>query len=149
MLAWKNNWAYANDIPKKSTRGSMTLPRDVQLGEYCGKTVVFSYPVREVVDAIRAGAEGWKHSVINLDEDSREVLLKGDSGWNLKIGIDDGMLKLDRSATKNPDFSEKFQKSIDIPVPLKAGYRIDVFSGPDSAELFVDGGAIAATLLFP
>lgn len=149
MLAWKNNWAYANDLPTRGTRGSMTLPRELFLGDYCGRITVFSYPVKEVSEAIRAGLGGWKHTAFEFDENQCEAVLEGGAGWVLKISVHNGLMTLDRSATMNPGFSEKFQKTIDIPAPLKDKYRIDIFSGPDSAELFVDGGAIAATMLFP
>ena len=31
MLGWMNNWDYANDIPTRSWRSSMALPREVAL----------------------------------------------------------------------------------------------------------------------
>lgn len=47
-IGWMNNWRYANQIPSRGWRGTMTIPRELTLYEAEGRTLVRQQPVAEL-----------------------------------------------------------------------------------------------------
>ena len=54
MIAWMNNWQYANSIPTHPWRSAMAVPRELTLERIAGKTELVGTPVRQL-QSLRQG----------------------------------------------------------------------------------------------
>ena len=48
MIAWMNNWQYAQDIPTDPWRSAMAAPRELTLAKIAGRTELVGTPVRQL-----------------------------------------------------------------------------------------------------
>lgn len=64
--AWMNNWAYANQIPASTWRGSMSIPRELVLQRMGSDVLLVQQPVREITQ-MRRSKLTWQSRTIERD----------------------------------------------------------------------------------
>lgn len=176
MIAWMNNWEYANQIPTSPWRSPMSLVREVSLRTIDGKARLtqeaegdfgsisdpagtFTLAHTEVADDthILDGAAG---SVQRIDVTLRPgsatefgLVVRGDGHQGTRIGIrpTEGALVVDRRHSGQTSFHEAFA-SIDT-APIRAidgDYKLTIFVDRCSVEVFAQDGQVTMTeLIFP
>lgn len=138
MLAWMNDWSYAENIPTGEWRSAMALPREVTLEVVDGEYELVQAPVEEVStlevtkDSLRkrnvnvndgAVALPWSSDayVLDVTVDPKDAELAGvavrtsndygpDSGEGTFVGIDTeaGKIVVDRTRSGAVDFDPDF-----------------------------------------
>ena len=78
--AWMNNWQYANAVPASTSRGSLTLPRELSLASTPDGLRLRQAPITEL-QSLRAEPRQWQNVVIT----SQPNVLEGVSGELLEI----------------------------------------------------------------
>ena len=76
MVAWMNNWQYAQDIPTDPWRSAMSVPRELTLERIAGKTELVGTPVRQ----LQSLRHGRPFQARNARGCSKGPPLCGDSG---------------------------------------------------------------------
>jgi sucrose-6-phosphate hydrolase SacC (GH32 family) len=175
MIAWMNNWDYAEAVPTAPWRGQMSLPRELSLATKNGRPHLIQRPaVSHLISAsepsaakegpilldnseyqLRAGLQGA--GIIDIDmriQDAGEVglLIQGpDSEIRIGVRPAEGTLFLDRSAAGNTSFHSTFPSIDSAPAPTKDGrLQMRVYLDHNSIELFIHDGEITLTdAIFP
>lgn len=174
-LGWMNNWAYANEVPSVTFRGSNTLPRELGLRRVGGELLLTSVPAREaekLLDepfAVPAFAVETEHNVsplpsgpapagrIELELEGGDAEVFGCKLFNCRGEYVDicfnrieGTMLVDRSHSGRTDFSPAFAATRPVPFASSGRSRLTFWIDRSSIELFVDGGERAATnLIYP
>lgn len=164
LLGWQNNWRYANDLPQNATRGRMTSPRELSLGDYNGRITLFAKPVREIQSAAQPTVINslgeidtdlpyiFDFSVCNDDAERVEIKLSNRFDQHLTLCFDfsQNTFSVDRERSGNCGFNDDFASTTVAQLPHKNCYRLELIVDALSVECFVDGGAVAMTqLVFP
>ena len=175
MIAWMNNWDYANHIPTTPWRSPMSLARDITLQTRDGNLSLVQQPAGDwtvlasqepycltattINDGVQvlAGAEGTVQRIdVTFTPGSAAefgLILRGDGATGTRVGIrpGDGTLFVDRRESGITDFHHSFP-SIDT-APLRAtsgSYHLTIFVDRCSVEVFAQGGLVTMTeLIFP
>jgi len=169
-LGWMNNIGYMNQIPTKTWRGMMSLPRELKLIEKDGRIKLVQKPIEELKELreniyqeddinlademiiytedenyelnalIEFGKAEGVSFVLNENGDQKTVV-----GFNIK----EGKIFVDRRSSGVTDFSDNFleYKEIDWKVKDKQ-IGINIFVDGSSLEVFIDGGELSITDLF-
>jgi fructan beta-fructosidase len=154
MIAWANNWRYANEIPAAGWRGAMSLPRELSLRKTEVGYRLMQTPVREM-SALR-GEEVT--SLKNLEKKFElEVEISGSGVGGVHIGADttnyaevgydfaDHEIFLDRSKGGvldfHPDFETVESKSMNVTEKIKLRIFLDEFI----LEVFTEDGSVSLT----
>ncbi len=176
MIAWMNNWEYANQIPTTPWRSPMTLAREISLHTIDGKPRLiqkaagdfaalaeagpaFSLTDTEIADGTRI-LEGAAGSVQRIDvtltpgtAEEFGLVVRGDGARGTRIGIRpaEGTLIVDRRDSGDTDFHESFPSIDSAPVLTTDGsYDLTVYVDRCSVEVFAQGGQVTMTeLIFP
>lgn len=175
MVAWMNNWEYANDIPTGQWRSAMALPRELSLKTIDGRPKLVSEvtpqidglskpfaavsvpagPVAEGETALPVDGVG---SVYRVDA----VLKPGTAssfGLALRTSSDgtqstpltydtaSGSLSLDRRASGDVSFNPTFSSVETAPVALddNGRLRLEVYVDNASVQAFAQGGSTTIT----
>ncbi|KRE69099.1 glycoside hydrolase family 32 protein [Arthrobacter sp. Soil762] len=176
MIAWMNNWEYANQIPTSPWRSPMTLAREVSLRTIDGKARLiqeaagdfasisdpartFSLAHTEIADGTHT-LDGAAGSVQRIDVTLRPgsatefgLIVRGNGAQGTRIGIRpvEGTLVVDRRDSGQTSFHETFA-SIDT-APIRAidgDYKLTIFVDRCSIEIFAQDGQVTMTeLIFP
>ena len=176
MIAWMNNWEYANQIPTSPWRSPMTLAREISLhtidgkprlvqkaaGEFpslSGPTRTFSITDTEISEGIHIldGAAGSVQRIdITLTDGSATefgLIARGDGDQGTRIGIKplEGALIVDRRDSGQTDFHETFASIDTAPIRATDGsYELTIYVDHCSVEIFAQGGQVTMTeLIFP
>ena len=176
MIAWMNNWQYANQIPTSPWRSPMSLAREVSLRTVDGKlrlaqqvaadpVSVSGLPDSYVLDSAvicnethrLAGAAGSVQRIeLTFTPGTAEefgLIVRGDETHGTRIGIlpAQGRLFIDRSASGQSDFHESFASIDSAPLAATDGsYRLTVYVDHCSVEVFAQDGLVTMTeLIFP
>ena len=175
MIAWMNNWDYANHIPTKPWRSPMSLVREISLqtreGELClvqqpaadwaalAGTGPFCLSGTTIHDGMQvlAGAAGTVQridaSFIPGNAAEFGLILRGDGVHGTRVGIrpGEGRLFVDRRESGETAFHASFP-SVDAAPIRTAGesYDLSIFVDRCSVEIFAQGGQVTMTeLIFP
>jgi len=172
FLGWMSNWLYATQVPTKSWRSAMTVPRELKLADYNNDIIVTSAPVDEL-NHLRKKTLAFKSipvsPKVNLNkmlgdlstqytlhlnvgsEQGISVELSNTKGEKLTLGYHKGKNEyfIDRThagiSTFNKDFEGKFT------APRLSGnktIRLTLVVDKASVELFADEGATVMTCIF-
>lgn len=175
MIAWMNNWEYANHIPTTPWRSSMSLAREITLQTRNGDLSLVQQPTGgwtalagpdpfrlsniTINDGVQvlAGAAGTVQRIdVTFTPGSAAefgLVLRGNGVTGTRLGIrpGEGKLFVDRRESGITDFHDTFP-SIDT-APLRAtsgSYHLTIFVDRCSVEVFAQGGLITMTeLIFP
>lgn len=175
-LAWMSNWSYAGDIPTSPWRGSMSLPRYMELRTLeDGQVRLFQNPIREL-EALRTDAVSYEsldieplNERLGMDEvkgtryemrftirpgasDKSGVEVRRSSSARTIIGYDKSLhaVYVDRRLSGR-NFSGAYDKV--FYAPLEREYdelQFRVFVDESSVEVFVnEGEAVLTARIFP
>jgi len=173
FLGWMSNWQYAQQVPTKTWRSSMTLPRQLTLENFEEEWIVKSNPVDEFNKLELAPAQTFKDKIIG-----NELLLQSGSSLNryqvefeyplnnkvyirlsntlgqyTDIGFDGKLNKffIDRRFSGIIDFNENFPAIQYSEIRKKSGnIKIDLIQDVSGIEMFADDGKIVMSgLYFP
>ena len=176
MIAWMNNWEYANQIPTTPWRSPMTLAREISLHTIHGKPRLIQKATGDFAVLAAAGpafsltdteiAEGTciledaAGSVQRIDVTLTPgtatefgLVVRGDGARGTRIGIRpaEGTLIVDRRDSGDTDFHESFPSIDSAPVLATDGsYDLTIYVDRCSVEVFAQGGQVTMTeLIFP
>ncbi|HEY5584102.1 MAG TPA: glycoside hydrolase family 32 protein [Ruminiclostridium sp.] len=174
-IGWMNNWKYANHIPAKDYRGTMTVPRKVELKSLDnGKIKVVQTPVNEIEKLrcelytaseqivlpginILDGIEGQKVEIIAdidlLSATEFGFIVRKSFSQKTVIGYN-GKRKevfVDRRLSGNKSFSDDFEGVHSAAVdPIDGKIKLHILLDETSVEVFCnDGIAVITDLIFP
>ena len=174
-IGWVNNWAYANDIPTMPWRGMMSIPRTLSVQKVNYDWLLFQRPVeglrslRSVPVVTINNTEIEKSKALQIKSQQFElntiiepragstcgIKLAVGSGHEFEIGYETTTetLYMDRSKTRNADFSPEFKKRSRYEAKLPLNNRqlqLTVFFDHSVVELFANDGRVVMTMqLFP
>lgn len=175
MIGWMSNWEYATVVPTQGWRSSMTLPRELklqkkgseyrlvtapvqELNNYISKTVAKSHvKIKDKVVLAEKGAVDFTAADIQceltgLRQGTYTFTLSNSAGEQLTFGLDnrENFLFVDRSATGNTAFSDKFSSTV-TKAPLDGSQKeisVRVLLDKTSIELFYNNGETVLTEIF-
>jgi fructan beta-fructosidase len=176
MIAWMNNWEYANCIPSSPWRSPMSLVREVSLriidgnprliqttaGDFDALSSArpsFTLEGMELSDCTRVldGASGTVQRIdITFTPGTAEdfgLILRGNGAHGTRIGIrpSRGTLHVDRRTSGRTDFHETFPSIDTAPIQMIDGsYKLTIYVDRCSVEVFAQEGQVTLTeLIFP
>jgi levanase/fructan beta-fructosidase len=176
MIAWMNNWQYANQIPTSPWRSPMALAREVFLhtvegkprlvqkaaGDFAGLSTAgpsFSTQGMELSDCTRIldGASGTVQRIdITLAPGTAEefgMIVRGNGAHGTRIGVrpSQGTLYVDRRTSGRTEFHESFPSIDTAPVrTVNGSYELTIYVDRCSVEVFAQDGQVTMTeLIFP
>lgn len=166
FIGWMNNWMYADKLPTRGWRGSMTLPRELSLEMVYGSPRVISKPVQEI-NALKeqvAALEDKKlsgnplnqefvdidlgESLLSLEmatQDAGDIILRlfNKEGQELVMGFrsQEEDFYIDRRDAGVDTFHQAFPKIHEAPfAQWPETLTLDIYLDRSSVELFVNGG---------
>lgn len=176
LLAWMNDWRYANDIPTAPWRSAMSLPRTLALRTTPEGIRLVQQPAQEIerlrgtrqwldARAIHAGST----SLASLDVAGKALeivaefragaasefglMVRTGQGEATVIGVDAtaGRLFVDRTRSGEVGFHREFAARHHAPLSMRNGrVRLRVFVDWSSVEVFADEGRTVITdQIFP
>lgn len=159
FIGMMNNPAYMNDLPTKSWKSMLSLPRELSMNE---NNQLLSFPIKElnaVLNAKRRGklallkssASNWySFSTLSLSHDI-ELTISNYSGEKILLTYDQSSFTLDRSKSGLTGFNSDFSKVITSEYKsLSDTIQFDVFIDRSSVEIFINDGQIQfSSLAFP
>lgn len=172
MIAWMNNWQYAQETPPAPWRSPMSLVREISLVTADGQPRLRQRVVPEItgyatgvveyedltIEGQRSVAGGKAVQMIEATfvpgtAEEFGLVVRGNGIEGTRIGIRpaDGVLKLDRKASGDTGFSDIFASVDTAPVhPVDGAYKLRVFVDHCSVEVFAEDGLVTLTdLIFP
>lgn len=176
MIAWMNNWQYANQIPTAPWRSPMSLVREVSLQSTHGNPRLVQHVAQELMSLpagnppftaspgeiaegkhILAGAAGSVQRIeANLTPGTAEefgLIVRGDGTRGTRIGIRpaEGRIVVDRRESGQTDFHESFASIDSAPIqPTANSYEVTIYVDQCSVEVFAQGGQVTLSeLIFP
>nr|WP_275889569.1 fibronectin type III domain-containing protein [Nakamurella flavida] len=178
MVAWMNNWDYANQIPTGQWRSAMALPRELSLETVDGRPQL----VQKVVDQVAGLQEPVAYTAGPADIPAGETVLPAEAdGTTLRIdavlspgtatafglGVrrsadgsqqtpvvydtDTGRLSIDRTRSGDTGFSTAFSSVESAPVTLQDGkLHLELYVDRASVEVLAQQGKRTLTdQIFP
>ena len=176
MIAWMNNWEYANEIPTSPWRSPMSLVREVSLQSVDGswrlvqqaagelapnaeQTPSFSLAAIDLSDGrhVLDGAAGSVQRIeLAATPDTAEefgLIVRGQGVEGTRIGIrpTESRLVVDRRESGQTEFHGSFASIDTAPIRTADGsYELTVYVDRCSVEVFAQGGQVTMTeLIFP
>jgi len=173
-IGWMSNWNYAQQVPTKTWRSTMTIPRALSLINTTSGIILRSKPIIELAKYKTATLDT---SVLTASKSiqitnnkiiatgSYELNFKADlnSTNNLTLSIGNvvqkltltynkstGIMNLDRSKSGYTDFNTQFQQKITCPYVPKTGATTDfqILVDKTSIEIFIDQGEKVITAIY-
>ncbi|MEV7997571.1 glycoside hydrolase family 32 protein [Pseudarthrobacter oxydans] len=175
MIAWMNNWEYANHIPTTPWRSPMSLAREITLQTNDGNLHLVQQPAADwtaladtelfrLADTtihdgaqLLAGAAGTIQRIdVTFTPGSAEefgLILRGDGLKGTRVGIRPGQatLLVDRRESGQTGFHESFPSIDTAPIQETHGsYTLTIYLDRCSVEVFAQDGQVTMTeLIFP
>lgn len=175
FLGWMSNWEYAEKVPTKKWRSSMTIARELKLVKTDNHYRIESVPVREINNYIsksikKPNLEIDKETILankseidfssldiqfkikNIQDDIYTFSLYNSVGDSIKFGVNNNEKEffLDRTKSGNLSFSDKFAPNISIAI-IKEEYKsidVRVLLDKTSIEIFYNNGKTVMTEIF-
>jgi fructan beta-fructosidase len=161
FLGWMSNWLYANQVPTKTWRNAMTIPRELSLKQVNGDIFLISNPVKEIENiASKALPVSSKRAILpaqyqlsfNADNlTDFTIVLSNKAGEQLSIGYrkHGNTYFIERSLAGNVNFSPDFLKPLTAPrLTNSTQFNIKLIADAASIELFADSGLTNMTAVF-
>ena len=152
-LAWMSNWQYANQVPTWQFRSANSVPRDLGLFEYQGKTYCSVTPSKELLAArgkvVKKPTETCE-IVVDVKGNS-EIVLSNTKGECVVMNYDAAAktFKMNRANSGDGSFSEAFPATTTAPTYGDIR-QLRIFIDKCSVEAFDADGKMAMTnLVFP
>ena len=173
IVGWASNWSYCKLVPTSPWKGSMTLPRTMQLEKRDGEWIMLQQPIAAVeklryepYSASNIRISGSKTIPVKTQTAEIDLTIQPvdatDAGIRLFVGKDksitigyykeSGKLYIDRTNSGNTTFSPEFAKWLrtEVPITIKDKLRLRIFIDKTLVEVFVnDGETVLTTQLFP
>ena len=177
FMGWMSNWDYAQDVPTKSWRSAMTLPRQLILSKTAQGYRLFSQPVKEL-EKLRKKTYAIDNQIISdkvvltkkvnptashteiivefeLEDKTNgdfAVVLSNSKGEQYQVGYNatKNHFYSDRTQAGKINFSDKFAKKITY-APRSSSdknIKLHLFFDVASCELFGDDGITVLTDIF-
>jgi fructan beta-fructosidase len=165
-IGWANNWNYAGDIPAGEWRGTMSLPRTLELKKVDEDWILLQNPVEQIATLKTKESRLSSDKPIPVETQSFMVEWEWDSkaagAQEMIVGANDLVVRfnalskevvIDRSGSKgfNNDAYKKLSvyKAV-MPGKLAGKLRFRLYFDASVAELFVGDGEVAMTTqVFP
>lgn len=175
MIAWMNNWEYANHIPTTPWRSPMSLAREIALQTNDGNLHLVQQPAADwtaladtelfrLADTtihdgaqVLADAAGTVQRIdVSFTPGGAEefgLILRGDGRKGTRVGIRPGQatLLVDRRESGRTDFHASFSSIDTAPIqPRQGSYELTIYVDRCSVEVFAQDGQVTMTeLIFP
>ena len=175
FMGWMSNWLYAQEVPTKTWRSTMTLARELKLKKLDGVYRIFSQPVKELkkyrnevyakvdIDASKTYTYSSDDGIMNnqfsfsiplKDIDKVEFVLSNPANDSLKFGLNntDGQFYVNRKKSGLVNFSDKFTQKISTAPRISKSdtLHVNFILDRTSIELFYDNGAtVMSEIFFP
>ncbi|MFF3029010.1 glycoside hydrolase family 32 protein [Microbacterium sp. NPDC057944] len=155
LIAWMSNWDYAAQVPSSPWRGSMTLPRRLDLVTADGHPVLRQTPI------VAAGVPATGDELPTACRITVQVRVGDEGGFRLRLRTDaageggvvvtadavERRLVVDRTAAGS--FHPLFPSVESTPLRIDGGViGLDIWLDTSSIEVFADGGRTTVTDLF-
>jgi fructan beta-fructosidase len=167
FLGWMSNWQYAQLVPTKPWRSSMTLPRELSLHETAEGIRLFAIPAKETA-ALRTNKKpvflskrtemlpGLEEILLTIDlkqvkENNFGLEFSNSRQERLILGFDKirNGFYIDRTAAGENSFSKGFGTMHFAPrTDTSDILKLDIFLDQSSVEFFADSGSIIMTDIF-
>jgi fructan beta-fructosidase len=173
MIAWMNNWDYANHIPTTPWRSPMSLAREITLQNRDGELCLVQQPagdwsvladrdpycltettINEGVQVLSGAAGTVQRIDVSFTPGGAEefgLILRGDGAKGTRVGIRPGQdtLLVDRRESGRTDFHASFSSIDTAPILAKQGsYDLTIYVDRCSVEVFAQDGQVTMTELF-
>ncbi|MDF2157868.1 glycoside hydrolase family 32 protein [Algoriphagus sp. CAU 1675] len=160
FIGWMSNWLYAQVVPTKSWRSSMTLPRELSLFEVEGTKLIQSKPASELKDLrkeefkIKKNQSGLPSQAVEIlasvqNNEDFNIVLSNENGEQVSIFKEMGLISIDRTQSGSHEFHPDFLAMHSAPMSWSAK-NIRIYLDSNSIELFInDGELVMTSLLFP
>jgi levanase/fructan beta-fructosidase len=155
-MAWMSNWQYSNQVPTMQYRSANSLPRDLSLYNYSGKTYLACKPSKEV-DAARGKKVSKLQDVceilVKIKSQTRPttISLSNKKGEEVVMSYNpkQGKFSMNRSNSGIVSFSEEFKTQTVAPAYGEIK-ELRIFIDKCSIEAFdSDGKMVMTNLVFP
>lgn len=175
FIGWMSNWEYANKVPTKNWRSSMTVPRELKLINSDGHYRIVSLPVKEldkyisktikknlitvdettvIVDKSNADMSRLdiRFTIDGLKEDNYDFILSNKDNNAIHLGINkkEKFFYIDRKKASQATFSDEFAKKIST-APITYDFNsieVRVVIDKTSIEVFYDNGKTVMTEIY-
>jgi sucrose-6-phosphate hydrolase SacC (GH32 family) len=138
FLAWMSNWDYAAKLDSPTWRGSMTLPRELQLIDCNQDLFLSSLPISEFT------SKNDYIFTIDAGNDSRFIIGSEEEGVVISFDASTKKISVDRSLAWFPEIKEEPQISPEISLQE---FTLRLILDHGSLELFVPETGLALTTL--
>ena len=174
-IGWMSNWQYAQIVPTKTWRSSMTLPRELNLVKVGSSYSINSVPVKEF-QQLRAESQSLAQmsitkekaldgsfsasqceldlnvDLMNTSATSFGLRLSNDLGETLLVKFDktDGRMYVDRTNSSKNKFSKEFYEKVHF-APIDFGkdkMELRLIIDAASIEIFINEGELSFTSIF-
>jgi fructan beta-fructosidase len=146
FLGWMSNWQYAQQVPTKSWRSAMTLPRELILKNTETGLRLFQKPITNI-----------KEQTVEFDlkENGKAnelgIMLTNEKGDTLSVGYDKikNSYFVDRTKAGISEFSKDFAGRHYAPRKTKSNIlKFTIYEDNTSIEVFADNGETVLTEIF-
>jgi fructan beta-fructosidase len=157
LLAWADNWTYANQTPSRRYRGQMSVATKAVLVSTAKGSRLSLIPVG--IDALAAQAKTVKqhekhdlHSfgLLIHGSGSNEIRITNEFHEEFVLSMDDNKIRADRTAAGQSDFEEHFSLPVNSIAEVErytAGdYDILLLFDASMFEIFTENGLISITM---
>jgi levanase/fructan beta-fructosidase len=138
FLAWMSNWDYAAKLDSPTWRGSMTLPRELQLIDCNQDLLLSSLPISEFT------SKNDYLFTIDAANDSSFIIGSEEEGVVISFDASTKKISVDRSLAWFPEIEEEPQISPEISLQE---FTLRLILDHGSLELFVPETGLALTTL--
>lgn len=174
LLGWMSNWLYANQVPTKTWRNAMTLPRELNIKHTDNNIYVASLPINELAaleikpikfnniiinKSLNLAGKVGKISMpckIDFSTDSNNdfsLIVFNNAGDTLLIGFDkkQNQFYIDRTKAGKADFNKDFAGRHYAPrIATINKINLSLIFDISSVELFADDGlSVMTSIYFP
>lgn len=158
QIGWMNCWYYADRIPEKGFRGSMTIPKEMVLGKRGGRYILLQKPARELfAKKEEAGVTSVGRSVeldgqavmieIDLEKGNNQILLKNQNDeFAITVDTDKKKVVMDRSSCGTDEVCEAFGRIRWAKYKGEVCDKLTLIVDTTSVELFTADGEIVGTM---
>lgn len=159
LIGWMSNWLYAQEVPTKTWRSAMTIPRSLSLIDIKETLLLKSEPVAELSQLRKSSYDIEEQSTLpsvatelTVDIENEEpffIQFKNELGEQFRITRENGLLSIDRTNAGISDFNPDFAAIHSAPMSWPAK-NLRIFLDAHSVEVFINQGELVMTsTLFP
>lgn len=173
FMGWMSNWDYANEVPTKMFRSSMTLPRELKLIDGDKHPILTSYPVEQlnkisakeyslpelttdnqsiIKDFIKEnnGTYSIEMTIFpnNAQQFGFELLNSANEAVKFQFDLFSNYFSVNRKGSGLTQFNDKFSLGSGTGIQKQSQYRVFLVVDKASSELFIDNGKVTMTNIF-